>query len=231
MGRLGLAKAMNDDDDAYRVEDALAAVDWDWTPIVAKAEPVLVGVATGAGEQALSGLGLFDPRVTEAMRADARTFAQGRAAELVGMHRHAGTLIPNPNPGWTIADATRDMLRSTVREALAEGWSAQETAKAVRESAAFGTTRAETIARTEIAIADVQGTITGWRASGLVAGKRFDAAPDCCDECQDLDGEIVGLDEEFRDGDPPVHPRCRCGITSVLNDEMPGDEGEQEEAE
>ena len=219
---LGLKKSVDPmDDHSSRIEHAFDAVDWDWTSLRAKVEPILIGVATGAGEQALTELGMFSPEVLAKLRRNAKEFAVERAAEMVGMERRGELLLPNPDPEWTIADATRDMIRSTINEALDEGWSAQETAKAIRESSGFSATRAETIARTEIAIADVQGTLTGWKASGLVAGKQWLTAPGCCDECQDLDGEQVSLDEEFDDGDPPLHPSCRCTILALLNDELP----------
>ena len=68
----------------------------------------------------------------------------------------------------------------------------------------------------------MQGNIAGWRASEVVAGRQFVAAPDCCDECQEQDGLIVGLDEEFPAGDAPIHPNCRCGEIAVLPEDMPG---------
>jgi hypothetical protein len=202
-------------DDGSRINGAFEAVDWDWTAIRAKVEPVLVGVATAAGEEALQELGLFSPDVLARMRRNAKEFAVERAAEMVGMERRGDLLLPNPDPEWTISDATRDMIRSTVNEALSEGWSAQETARAIRENEGFSAARANTIARTEIAIADVKGTLEGWKASGLVAGKQWLTAPDCCDECQDLDGQVVALDEEFPEGDPPLHPNCVPGDSLV----------------
>lgn len=202
-------------DDGSRIAGAFEAVDWDWTALRAKVEPVLVGVATGAGEDALKELDLFSPEVLAKMRANAKAFAVERAAEMVGMERRGELLLPNPDPEWTIADATRDMIRSTVETALSEGWSAQETAKAIRENEGFSAARAETIARTEVAIADVQGQLVGWKASGLVAAKQWLTAPDCCDECQDLDGEQASLDDEFSEGDPPLHPNCVPGDSLV----------------
>ena len=215
-------------DDGSRIAGAFEEVDWDWTVLRAKVEPILIGVATGAGEEALSDLGLFSPEVLARMRRNAKEFAVERAAEMVGMEKRGELLLPNPDPQWTIADATRDMIRSTVEEALTEGWSAQETARAIRDSEGFSANRAETIARTEIAIADVKGTLEGWKASDLVAAKQWLTAPDCCDECQDLDGEEVPLDQEFDDGDPPLHPNCRCSVIAILNDELPEHGAEEE---
>jgi SPP1 gp7 family putative phage head morphogenesis protein len=81
--------------------------------------------------------------------------------------------------------------------------------------------RAETIAHTESMRASNQGQIELWNQAiedGMLdgtEGKRWVATPDkvVCDICADLDGETVGLDEEFSTGeDPPQHPNCRCTV-------------------
>lgn len=210
------------DDYSSRIDGAFDAIDWDWTEIRAPIEKILVGIAVAAGEEAVSEFGLFDDDVMDRMRVDARVFAQDRAAEMVGMVRHGELLLPNPDPEWTIADASRDMIRGTVTKALKEGWSAQELAKAVRESEAFGPARAINMARTELAIADTQGSIRGWKATGLVAGREWLTAPGCCDFCHTLNGMIVPIDEPFPHGDSPAHPSCRCTELPVLPEDMPG---------
>lgn len=47
--------------------------------------------------------------------------------------------------------------------------------------------------------------------------KRWDAANDkrVCDDCDDLDGEVRGIDEDFLPGvkQPPLHPNDRCSVT------------------
>lgn len=50
--------------------------------------------------------------------------------------------------------------------------------------------------------------------SGRVMAKRWDASLDSltCTTCEGLDGREAELDEEFPDGDPPLHPNCRCSI-------------------
>jgi SPP1 gp7 family putative phage head morphogenesis protein len=122
-----------------------------------------------------------------------------------------------------LEDSTRDMLRETVGDALEEGLSNKQLADALAEEYAFSAERAETIANTETAYADVQGNLEGYKASGVVEGKQWIIAQDeFCDDCNNLDGVIVGLDEEFPgdggDG-PPLHPNCRCDILPVLIEE------------
>jgi hypothetical protein len=77
--------------------------------------------------------------------------------------------------------------------------------------------RARTIARTEIMDALNTGQDEAWQeaqAEGLLgkdAEKEWITA-DPCDDCEEYDGETVGIGEEFEEGDPPLHPNCRCTI-------------------
>lgn len=77
--------------------------------------------------------------------------------------------------------------------------------------------RANMIARTEIMDAANEGLAQGWdqaQEAGLLgsdAKKVWIATSGCCDECDEVDGEEVPLDEDFSVGDdPPLHPNCRC---------------------
>lgn len=148
-------------------------------------------------------------------------YARDRAAEMVGMKWVGDEMVPNPNAKWQISDGTREMLRSDVRDAMADGWSNDRLAQELADNYAFSDQRAETVARTETARADVQGSLEGYRAAG-VEKKRWLTAPGCCDECQDLDGEEVGIDDQFpNDGGDgaPLHPNCRCDVLPVLEEE------------
>jgi SPP1 gp7 family putative phage head morphogenesis protein len=128
-----------------------------------------------------------------------------------------GDLVPNPNAEWQITEGTREWLRSTTEQAIAEGWSTQEMASQIRDAHAFSSERAEMIARTEIARADIAGSVEGWKASGLVDEKEWLTAPDCCDECQEMNGKKTPVGETFEDGkDVPLHPQCRCDCLPVI---------------
>jgi SPP1 gp7 family putative phage head morphogenesis protein len=153
--------------------------------------------------------------------AEGITYAQDRAAEMVGMKWVDGELIPNPNAEWQITEATREMLRGDVTEALEQGLSNDELADKLADNYAFSDERAEMVARTETARADVEGSLATYRASGVVEGKQWITGADCCDECQDMDGEVVPLDGQFEGGasDPPLHPSCRCDVLPVVSDE------------
>ncbi len=135
----------------------------------------------------------------------ALAFAEKRGAELV----------------TGIAETTRDYLQNLVSEAVETGASPKSLADAIEGSTAFSPERSMTIARTELAFAHVSGNLEGWKESGQVEGKEWLIASDACEECEPLNGVVVGLDEDFPDGagdGPPKHPRCRCDILPVLTE-------------
>ncbi len=147
---------------------------------------------------------------TDQMDAAAEAYVKEHGAELVK----------------EIEDTTRDRMKEMIGEAVREGYSADELADNIEESGVFGEARAETIARTELATAHVQGNIAGWEATGLVDRKQWITGAGCCPECQELDGVIVDMDEDFDYADgpveaPPAHPNCRCDILPLLVEDSP----------
>lgn len=80
--------------------------------------------------------------------------------------------------------------------------------------------RGETIARTEIMEALNDGQEASWlqaQDDGLLsanATKEWIVTNDdlLCPECEPMNGQTVPLGDEFPEGDPPLHPRCRCTI-------------------
>lgn len=87
--------------------------------------------------------------------------------------------------------------------------------------------RGETIARTEIIASAHQGQKEAWQQAvdeGLLdsseTNREWITTDDdrLCPICEPMNGQIVGLDEAFLDGDgedveePPVHPNCRCTV-------------------
>lgn len=140
--------------------------------------------------------------------AKAVEWAEGRAAELV----------------TAIDETTRDRLQDLTVRALEGGWSNDELAAQIEDGDLFSEYRAEMIARTETAFADVQGNMAGWRETGVVESVQWIMAQDeVCDDCQSLNGQVVPLDGgifqaesgETIDG-PPLHPNCRCDVLPVL---------------
>jgi len=89
-----------------------------------------------------------------------------------------------------------------------------------------GDNRAEIIAITEVGRAENQGKLLAMKGSGLDMKKQWLSAHDdrTSDICKHLDGQIVGLDEDFHYKDwsgqsPPSHPRCRSVLLFLEKEE------------
>ena len=115
------------------------------------------------------------------------------------------------------ADSTNNTTLDKLSATLSEGIDAGEGIADLRSRvenvyAEFPTYRSELIARTETTAANAEGTLEGYRQSGVANGKEWITASDGCEICLGLDGEIVALEKNFSDGEPypPDHPNCRC---------------------
>ncbi|MBA7536601.1 hypothetical protein ES705_28865 [subsurface metagenome] len=121
----------------------------------------------------------------------------------------------------SILDTTFDALKRTLAEGVDAGESISKLAKRVTaEYKDCKGYKAVRIARTETITASNQGALQGYKQSGVVEKKEWLTAFDerTCEECSALDGEVVGLDENFSGGlsTPPAHPNCRCTILPVV---------------
>lgn len=89
--------------------------------------------------------------------------------------------------------------------------------------------QAERVTRTEVIRASNEASVDAWKQSGVVEGKQWIATEDdrTDAECMALDGKIVwnlggdfyNTKNEFENGDPPLHPNCRCVTIAVLDKE------------
>lgn len=201
----GVGKAAGGADDDHDAVQAVEALDYD--TVHDEIVQPLKRVAQSGAQLGLEQVGADIHQLLAQANKRAIAWAQGRAAELVTQ----------------IDETTRELVRAKVAEALEDGWTNDELADAIAEDEAFGGARAQRIARTETAFADVAGNLEGWRASGRVAAKRWIVADaNECDLCAELDGEEVALDEEFpgEGGDgPPLHPNCRCDVLPVVSED------------
>jgi len=163
------------------------------------------GAHHGLAQLSIDGTGM-----TEQVNGRATTWAKQRAASLITADGKGGELV----------DATRNLIRSTVEQAVNEGWSTKQLAKALREHYAFSPARAEVIARTELAMAESQGNLEAYIASGVVEKKRWILDPDPCPVCiaNAAQGDIPLL-QPFQGGvmTAPQHPNCRCAIAPVID--------------
>lgn len=214
---------------AARVQRVLEQLDLgDWDTLAETTRQVLGKMAQGgaAAGAAQIRVNLSDD-LTNQVNEDALAWAKARSAELVGMqYNDDGELVENPNAQWSIAESTREMLRSDVTVAIDEGLSTDDLAAALEARYAFSADRAQTIARTELAKADVQGNMIAYAASGVVSGKEWVLGSEHTDddECDDAAAMgVVPLDSDFGGiGDPPAHPNCVCDVLPVLAEDGGG---------
>ena len=156
--------------------------------------------------------------------AAAKDYVEQRGAELVGKKvLDDGSVVDNPNAKWSIAETTRDDLRSILTQGVDEGWSTDTLSTAIQDAGIFGEARADMIARTELANAHVAGNVEGWNQSGQVTGKRslLGDLHDIPDECDDnADAGIIDFGDDFPSGDgfPPYHPNCVCDVEPILSE-------------
>lgn len=188
---------------------------------------LLLSVSEDGIRVAFAQLGVTPTReITEQVNATALAWAKERAAELVGMRIEAdGSLVVNPNAEWAISATTREALRGDILRAIEEGTTTDDLAAQLEATYGFSEARSETIARTELAAADIEGNLIAYRDSGVVGGKmvvlgsEHDDTSDC--DCNDAAAMgVVDLDDDFGGlGDPPYHPNCVCDVLPVLADD------------
>jgi len=171
--------------------------------------PDLIDAFNAAGIVGIGQVGMdATPDMTNHLDEMARTYAKEHAAELV----------------TNLTSTTKEALRGEITRAVESGMSTDELSRSIRASFAFSESRADVIARTELASAHVSGNVQGWRETGVVIGKRsilgdLHDKDDVCDEC--AAAGTVGIDDDFVSGyaQPPYHPNCICDVVPVLKGE------------
>jgi hypothetical protein len=202
---LKLSKAAEDE----RVDKLLAELDLAGIAATREeAAAILAKAAQNGGTAAFVQIDFDDPDITSQVNALAVEWAENRAADLV----------------TKIEESTRDYLRADVTQAVQEGWSTAKLSDTLEANFGFSEARCDMIARTEIATADVQGNLTAYKASGLVAGKEWILGSEHPqdDECNtNAEQGAIPLEQDFSSGDdaPPAHPNCECDVLPVLEGE------------
>lgn len=147
----------------------------------------------------------------------AEEYARNRGAEMVGRIWKDGKLVENPNSEWSIAQTTRDNLRSVLSNGIASGMTPEQIAQAISENdPSFGPARSRMIARTETAAAQEEGRTAYFKAAGIKQKQWSDQ--DGCEVCQANAAQgPIGINEDFQSGDAhaPAHPHCRCTVIPV----------------
>lgn len=122
----------------------------------------------------------------------------------------------------SVIGSVKDEIAQRVVSGVEQGLGAQDIADAISEFFDDQSEwRALRIARTEVISGYAQGSIEGYKQSGIVTGKEWLTAQDdrVDEECamNESDG-IISLDASFSSGDdaPPVHPNCRCVLQPAV---------------
>jgi SPP1 gp7 family putative phage head morphogenesis protein len=113
-------------------------------------------------------------------------------------------------------NVTADMSRKIVRaltDGLVQGDNPRQIGRDLAKQVDVGLGRATVIARTEIIRAHAEGQLTAFKKMGLeelglMAEWRATPDPRTCEDCEDLDGTVMSIDEA--EGMLPLHPNCRC---------------------
>ena len=188
----------------------LEASNIDWTQLGDDLEPILAAIAQDGAAQGLAQVGATTTAdLLDQVNEKAVAWAEQHAADLV----------------TKLADVTREKLRGDLAVGIELGMSVQDIANVIGQDYAFSAERAELIATTERAFADVAGNMLAYRESGVVSGKEsilgseHDDGAEC--DCEaNADAGVIGLDENFPSGDDaaPYHPRCVCDTLPVLKE-------------
>jgi hypothetical protein len=179
-------------------------------------------------------VGAFDlsnPRAAKWARANGAKLVKGLEQSAKGVIKEL--VAKGTENGTTVAQTAR-LLRGSIglteRQAKAvTNYRAELIAKGKTPDAASKTAgnyatqllnkRAKTIAVTETQTAVHRGQREAWEQAadkGLIdrdkTSRTWVCDPDACDECEPYDDTSVDFSDEFDDGDPPLHPMCRCNI-------------------
>jgi SPP1 gp7 family putative phage head morphogenesis protein len=129
-----------------------------------------------------------------------------------------------------IDDTTLDRIGTNLADALNTGSAFTTLADTLLRDNMLNTIndpqRAQTIAVTEMSRALNTSAMNSYKEYGVEKVEWLALEP--CDDCEENDGEVRAIDEDFPSGDtePPVHPNCRCTILPVIDDSAPAGEGD-----
>ena len=203
-----LCKAKRPDDIAAMAYDSI-----DWGDMVDDAEQILTDIAKEGGLVGIGQLNIDDQELFDSVNQGAADYAEERAAEMVGMRRTpSGRLVNNPDARWAISETTRDDLRDIITNAFENDTPWKELVDQIKASGMFSSGRAEMVAHTEAARAQVEGNLTAWRESGVVESVNWVTSGDhdVDDECDEYEEGSPYLVDEVPDC--PAHPRCECAL-------------------
>lgn len=124
----------------------------------------------------------------------------------------------------SLLDTDRDHLVNLITNGLEEGKSNVEIRNAIEaDFNEYSVSQATRITTTEVARVSQQAAIDAYEQSGVVEALQW-IIFGADDECADYDGEVRSMDDsgfydienEFQDGDPPLHPNCKCQLIPIV---------------
>lgn len=165
--------------------------------------PYLMDVAKQAGGEALALIGEASPSQVIDMTDQVKESVQKFSSSMI--------------------KTTEDKMIGIITDGVKQGSSTAQISQAIRKQMPdFTKVQADRIARTELLRTSNLSSTQAWENSGVVSGKEWDARFDADAICKQYDGEVVKLDKgfynekEFANGNPPIHPNCRCVLLPVL---------------
>lgn len=122
---------------------------------------------------------------------------------------------------WKNKDKLIAFINTEVRKGVVQGIDVRKTAKKLQESMEVQKYQAKRLVVTETASIQLNGTLEGYKQSGVVEKVQVLVAMDkrTCGKCKDHEGAIVELSKAVvGDNIPPFHPNCRCSIVVYFDE-------------
>lgn len=186
------AKDVFDDNE----DEFLAEAQLDFTPL-------LENLSVIAGQDAYKMVGIKDPYLTS------RALKDRIAANVSKFTK-------------SMLDTDRQHIIDVITNGIEGGQSVLDIRTSLMDDLDFTKMQSTRITRTEVLRTSVQSAKDGWEQSGVVEGVQWVTAG-ATDECADYEGQIETLDSsfyssdnEFQDGDPPLHPNCQCVLIPIV---------------
>lgn len=180
----------------YNEKEEIARAMIDFTPL-------LMEQVMASGQQANDLIGIDSPYLPNNMR----------SAISKNVQRFAKSML----------ETDQDILTDLISDGIRQGLSVPQIKDGIKsEFANIRERQAKVITRTEVLRASNDAALDAFKQSGVVEGKQWLTAG-ADDECaayegkiESLDGDFYKSDNEFQDGDPPLHPNCKCILLPVL---------------
>ncbi|SEJ55859.1 phage portal protein [Frateuria terrea] len=175
----------------------------------------ITATAADGAKHEVARLIVTEPEVlTESPEAVATIFGGKDPDAIKWASEHAVEMLTKDGQGGKLAEATREMVRQTLTDALQADASHTGLADLLETAYAFSPERAELIATTELRDAEGKGAYVGATAVGMKA-KHWLLSNDegICVPCQrNAKQGWIPIDQPFQSGDaaPIAHPHCRC---------------------